>query len=63
MQNLCLNILFENNAIGPYEFNLQSKINGYDSWYNSANNLTIFFNKLVFFCPTFLWLTNLSELK
>lgn len=45
MQNLCLNILFENNAIGPYEFNLQSKINGYDSWYNSANNLTIFFNK------------------
>lgn len=45
MQNLCLNILFENNTIGPYQFTLQSKINGYDSWYNSANNLTIFFNK------------------
>jgi hypothetical protein len=45
MQNLCLNILFDNNIIGPLQFNLQNEINQHYSWYNATNDLTIYFNK------------------
>ena len=45
IENLCLNVYFDNNVFGPYTFVYTGVMNNHSYWYSSMNDLTIQYNQ------------------
>ena len=45
IENLCLNVYFDNNVFGPYTFLYTGVMNNHSYWYSSMDDLTIQYNQ------------------
>ncbi|MCF8339813.1 MAG: hypothetical protein K9I82_02475 [Chitinophagaceae bacterium] len=45
IENLCLNVYFDNNVFGPYTFSYTGVMNNHSYWYSSMDDLTIQYNQ------------------